>query len=91
MPLPPEDAVEAAEAGQDPEFEFTKVECLLLAYHKVGRQVPQHLTEDEKTLSDFRVRADCNVSESQCWELAVLPEKTHLLRLWCQGLHQEAE
>ena len=55
MPLPPADAVEAAESGTDPEFEFTKVECLLLAFHTVGKQAPEHLTENPEVLKDFRV------------------------------------
>ena len=55
MPHPPADAAESV-AASEPQFEFTKVECLLLAYHTVGRQAPQHLTEDEETLKDFRVR-----------------------------------
>lgn len=56
MPLPPEDAVEAAEAADDPEFEFTKVECLLLAFHTVARQTPEYLTDNPDLLKDFRVR-----------------------------------
>ena len=58
MPLPPADAVEAAESAADPEFEFTKVECLLLAFHTVGRQAPEHLTENAEVLKDFRVRKE---------------------------------
>lgn len=55
MPLPPADAVHAAAAGNVPEFEFTKVECLLLAYHTIARQSPQHLAEDEERAKDFKV------------------------------------
>ncbi len=61
MPLPPEDAAAAingAENGNgvgEPEFEFTKVECLLLAFHTIGKQVPEFLTEDQEKLKDFRV------------------------------------
>ena len=56
MPLPPADVVEAAEAAADPEFEFTKVECLLLAFHTVGKQAPEYLTENPEILKDFRIR-----------------------------------
>ena len=39
MPLPPEDCLLRSDSIVPPEFEFTKVECLLFAFHTVGKQV----------------------------------------------------
>ena len=40
MPLPPEDcSIRSDSNAPDPEFEFTKVECLLYAFHTIGNQV----------------------------------------------------
>ena len=44
MPPPPEDcAISSDSNNPDPEFEFTKVECLLYAFHTVGKQVRELL------------------------------------------------
>ena len=39
MPLPPEDCLLRSDSIVSPEFEFTKVECLLFAFHTVSKQV----------------------------------------------------
>ena len=39
MPLPPEDCLLRSDSIVPPEFEFTKVECLLFAFHTVSKQV----------------------------------------------------
>ena len=58
MPLPPEDC--SLPGGDpdapDPEFEFTKVECLLYAFHTVGKQSPGFLVDNPDRLKDFRSR-----------------------------------
>ena len=52
MPLPPDDVAEAEAATTDPDFEFTKVECLLSTLHILGRQKVESLNNiDQK---DFR-------------------------------------
>ena len=67
MPLPPEDAIEAAEvsasageAGNEVSFELTKVECLLTAFHVVARENPSFLTEDQERSKDFKVLSHIN-------------------------------
>lgn len=52
MPLPPEDA----ELNTLPNFEFTAVEALLYAFHKLARQCQDFLTHDAAVLKDFRTR-----------------------------------
>ncbi|CAL4110292.1 unnamed protein product [Meganyctiphanes norvegica] len=56
MPVPPEGdaATEALEGGVS--LEFSRCECLLFTFHKLAKQVPEFLTEDEGKLKDFRTR-----------------------------------
>lgn len=54
VPLPPADAAEKA-GIETPDFEFTKVECLLSAYHNIGRDSPEYLTGNPERLEDFKV------------------------------------
>ena len=56
MPLPPEDAADST-GDAEPEFEFTKVESLLFAFHTVGSQVPEYLSDNPERLKDFRVKS----------------------------------
>nr|CAH7747208.1 unnamed protein product [Callosobruchus chinensis] len=52
MPLPPEDA----DIEKIPNLNFTVVECLLYAFHRLARQCPDFLTADPAVLKDFRSR-----------------------------------
>lgn len=52
MPPPPENA----EVIDLPNLDFTAVECLLYAFHKLARQCPDFLTHDPLVLKDFRAR-----------------------------------
>jgi len=57
MPLPPDDCSLGSDSNvPDPEFEFTKVECLLYAFHTVGKQAPAFLVDNPERLKDFRSR-----------------------------------
>ena len=58
MPTPPsEGSVEAASA-EDPKLNFSQVECLMYAFHQIGRKMPGFLSEEANAerLKDFRVR-----------------------------------
>lgn len=50
MPLPP------AEETQDPQFDFSFIECFLFVLHKFGGECPEFFTEDQDKLKEFRVR-----------------------------------
>lgn len=52
MPAPPENA----DVYKMPNFEFSFVECLLFAFHRLARQCPDFLTHDPQVLKDFRAR-----------------------------------
>lgn len=52
MPPPPEDV----DVNKLPNFEFSIVECLLYAFHRLARQCPDFLTHDPLVLKDFRAR-----------------------------------
>merc|ERR1712025_1339799 len=54
MPLPP--ATEDGEMTEVPNLEFTKVECLMFAFHSIGRQDENFLKSDDERLKDFRSR-----------------------------------
>jgi len=56
MPIPPDAdaATEALEGGVS--LEFSRCECLLSTFHKLAKQVPEFLAEDEAKLKDFRIR-----------------------------------
>jgi len=45
---------EATDTTDD--FEFTKLECLLLAFHTVASQAPNFLTDNPELLKDFKTR-----------------------------------
>ena len=52
VPNQPENTTEAeAEAN----FEFTKLECLLFAFHTVASQATEFLAENPDTLKNFKV------------------------------------
>lgn len=52
MPPPPEDV----NLTDMPLLDFTSVECLLYAFHRLARQCPDFLTCDPAVLKDFRAR-----------------------------------
>ncbi|KAK4886572.1 hypothetical protein RN001_002843 [Aquatica leii] len=52
MPPPPEDTANLTM----PVLDFTIVECLLYAFHKLARQCPDFLTHDPQVLKEFRSR-----------------------------------
>lgn len=54
MPLAP--ASEDGSLTEVPSIEFTKVECLMFAFHSIGRQDETFLKADEERLKDFRSR-----------------------------------
>jgi len=54
MPLPPVN--EDGSVAPSPSLEFTKVEALMFAFHRICRQAPTFLTEDEERLKDFKLR-----------------------------------
>lgn len=54
MPLPP--VTEDGSMTEIPSIEFTKVECLMFAFHSIGRQDESFLKADEERLKDFRSR-----------------------------------
>ena len=50
VPHQPETATDETD-----DFEFTKLECLLFAFHTVASQAPTFLTENPDLLKDFKV------------------------------------
>ncbi|XP_063227604.1 apoptosis inhibitor 5 [Bacillus rossius redtenbacheri] len=51
MPLPVD-----PESSEEPRLEFSIVECLMYAFHRLARHSPEVLTADEKKLKDFKMR-----------------------------------
>merc|ERR1711935_50375 len=51
VPHKPETETDATD-----DFEFTKLECLLLAFHTVASQAPNFLTDNPELLKDFKTR-----------------------------------
>jgi len=57
LPLPPQSVSEdGAVLHEVPNLEFTKVECLMFAFHAVARQAESFLKSDEERMKDFRTR-----------------------------------
>ena len=52
VPNQPENA---QDTGDEAKFEFTKLECLLFAFHTLGQQAPHFLSENATLLKDFKV------------------------------------
>ena len=57
MPLPPAD-VETETTDEEPKLQFSYVECLMFAFHQLGRKYPEFLTDESNAerLKDFRIR-----------------------------------
>lgn len=51
MPLPP-----AADITDVPKLQFSHVECLMYAFHKLCKQTPEFLMKDSEQLKEFRLR-----------------------------------
>ncbi|XP_069761959.1 apoptosis inhibitor 5 isoform X2 [Narcine bancroftii] len=59
MPLPPEEAENGENAGnEEPKLQFSYVECLLFGFHQLGKKHPDFLTAKLNTerLKDFKIR-----------------------------------
>uniref|UniRef100_A0A8C5L6I7 Apoptosis inhibitor 5 n=1 Tax=Jaculus jaculus TaxID=51337 RepID=A0A8C5L6I7_JACJA len=59
MPLPPEEAEDGEHAGnEEPELQFSYVECLLHSFHQLGQKLPDFLTAklNSEKLKDFKIR-----------------------------------
>ncbi|KAJ9601059.1 hypothetical protein L9F63_000794 [Diploptera punctata] len=55
MPLPPDSESDKSNQ-EEPRLEFSYVECLMYAFHRLGRQCPDYLSKDTDRLKDFRFR-----------------------------------
>ena len=53
--LPPSPEVVESPEVSDAKFEFTKVECLLFAFHSVAKQDQKFLNENPEVFKDFKV------------------------------------
>ncbi|KAG8125965.1 hypothetical protein E2320_021073 [Naja naja] len=59
MPLPPEEAENGENAGnEEPKLQFSYVECLLYSFHQLGRKLTDFLTAKLNTdkVKDFKIR-----------------------------------
>jgi len=63
MPLPPDSDSEKGNQ-EEPRLEFSYVECLMYAFHRLGRQCPDFLTKDAERMKDFRFRSVVNIKIS---------------------------
>ena len=50
VPQKPENAEDSGD-----EFEFTKLECLLFAFHTLGQQAPHFLVDNPTLMKEFKV------------------------------------
>ncbi|GFR90347.1 apoptosis inhibitor 5 [Elysia marginata] len=67
MPPPPSEGSVEAAAAEDPKLNFSQVECLMYAFHQMGRKLPGFLSEETNAerLKDFRVRLQYMALSSQ--------------------------
>merc|ERR1739844_451303 len=56
LPLPPPVSEDGSVLHEVSTLEFTKVECLMFAFHRVGRQAETFLKSDEERIKDYRSR-----------------------------------
>lgn len=63
--MPPESDAEKTNP-EEPRLEFSYVECLMYAFHQLGRQSSDFLTKDAERMKDFRFRsaADDNITSN---------------------------
>jgi hypothetical protein len=61
MPLPPDSDSEKGKQ-EEPRLEFSYVECLMYAFHRLGKQSPDFLTKDADRMKDFRFRSVVNIN-----------------------------
>ncbi|KAK3776178.1 hypothetical protein RRG08_063721 [Elysia crispata] len=67
MPPPPSEGSVEAASTEDPKLNFSQVECLMYAFHQMGRRLPGFLAEEvnSERLKDFRVRLQYMALSSQ--------------------------
>ncbi|KAK2120071.1 Apoptosis inhibitor 5 [Saguinus oedipus] len=84
MPLPPEEAENGENAGnEEPQLQFSYVECLLYSFHQLGRKRSDFLTAKlNEKLKEFKIRL-----QYFAWGLQVYIRQ---LRLALQGKTGEA-
>ena len=46
MPLPPAEENDNLSSNEEPKFQFSTVECLMLAFHQLGRKLPGFLADE---------------------------------------------
>uniref|UniRef100_H2ZJL5 Apoptosis inhibitor 5 n=2 Tax=Ciona savignyi TaxID=51511 RepID=H2ZJL5_CIOSA len=58
MPLPPSDELDSGSAATNLKLQFSYVECLMHAFHQLGKHKPDFFTADDAAarLKDFRIR-----------------------------------
>ena len=58
MPLPPAEENDGLSSNEEPKLSFSLVECLMFAFHQVGRKLPGFLADEANTdrLKDFKLR-----------------------------------
>lgn len=59
MPVPPaEENDNLSSSEEEPKFQFSTVECLMLAFHQLGRKLPGFLADEANAdrLKDFKLR-----------------------------------
>lgn len=58
MPVPPAEENDNLTSNEEPKFQFSTVECLMFAFHQLGRKSPGFLADDSNAerLKDFKLR-----------------------------------
>ena len=58
MPLPPSDESDKPSENEEPKLKFSFVECLMFAFHQVGRRSAGFLSDEvnAERLKDFKLR-----------------------------------
>lgn len=59
MPLPPpEEDGENSKPNDEPQLQFSYVECLMYSFHRLASRCPEFLTSEDNAekLKDFRIR-----------------------------------
>ncbi|XP_074660538.1 apoptosis inhibitor 5-like [Tubulanus polymorphus] len=71
MPLPPTDEKENGnlDSTDEPKFQFSQVECLMYAFHQIGRKHQEFLTAEANVdrLKDFKLRLNYFARGSQSY------------------------
>jgi hypothetical protein len=58
MPVPPAEENDNLTSTEEPKLQFSTVECLMLAFHQLGRKCPGFLADEANAerLKDFKLR-----------------------------------